>query len=148
MQVVNLSLSTKSHDHFARLHQLVDEAYFKRVMLVCAINNVAVASYPSEYASVFSVAAHDRTDPFGFDYNPAPPVEFGAPGIDVNVAWKGGSTIRTTGNSFAAAHISGLVARILSKHPGLTPFQMKTVLHALADNAAPAPTLELARTPR
>ncbi|MGK5171236.1 S8 family serine peptidase [Geodermatophilus sp. CPCC 205761] len=39
-----------------------------------------------------------------------------------------------TGNSFAAAHVSGLVARILSKRPGLTPFQMKTVLHALADN--------------
>ncbi|MDQ1617416.1 MAG: hypothetical protein QOJ60_3355, partial [Actinomycetota bacterium] len=46
-----------------------------------------------------------------------------------------GSTIVTTGNSFAAPHIAGLIARILSKHPGLTPFQMKTVLHAIADNA-------------
>ena len=33
------------------------------------------------------------------------------------------------------AHISGLVARVLGKHPGLTPFQLKTVLHAVADNA-------------
>jgi hypothetical protein len=38
-------------------------------------------------------------------------------------------------NSFAAPHITGLIARILRKHPGLTPFQMKTVLMALADNA-------------
>jgi subtilisin family serine protease len=66
-------------------------------------------------------------------------VEFGAPGIDIEVPWSGGSTIEATGNSFAAPHIAGLVTRILSKHPGLTPFQMKTILHALADNAAPGP---------
>jgi subtilisin family serine protease len=134
-QVVNMSLSTGREDYFAVFHELADEAYFKGVMLVCAVNNVAGASYPSEYASVFSVAAHDGKDPFGFDYNPKPPAEFGAPGIDIEVAWSAGSTIVTTGNSFAAPHIAGLIARILSKHPGLTPFQMKTVLHAIADNA-------------
>jgi subtilisin len=83
---------------------------------------------------VFSVAAHDGHDPFRFDYNPSPPVEFGAPGIDVEVAWTGGKTVVASGNSFAAPHIAGLIARILSKHPGLMPFQMKTILHALADN--------------
>jgi len=31
--------------------------------------------------------------------------------------------------------IAGYAARILGKHPGLTPFQPKTVLHATADNA-------------
>jgi subtilisin len=134
-QVVNMSLSTGREDYFSVFHELADEAYFKGVMLVCAVNNVAGASYPSEYASVFSVAAHDAKDPFGFDYNPSPPAEFGAPGIDVEIAWSAGSTIVTTGNSFAAPHIAGLIARILSKHPGLTPFQMKTVLHAIADNA-------------
>jgi subtilisin family serine protease len=65
-------------------------------------------------------------------------VEFGAPGISLEVAWMDHTTITATGNSFAAPHIAGLVARILSKHPGMTPFQMKTVLCALADNAATA----------
>jgi hypothetical protein len=51
------------------------------------------------------------------------------------VAWLDGRTTRSNGNSFAAAHLSGLVARVLSKQRGLTPFQMKTVLHDLADNA-------------
>jgi subtilisin family serine protease len=64
-------------------------------------------------------------------------VELGAPGIDVEVAWRGGATLSATGNSFAAPHITGLIARILGKHPGLTPFQLKTVLHALADNCVP-----------
>jgi subtilisin family serine protease len=134
-RVVNLSLSTGRADQFGPFHELADRAYFAGVMLVCAINNVPTPSYPSQYASVFSVAAHDRTDPFGLDYNPRPPVEFGAPGIDVEVAWRGGGTTVTTGNSFAAPHLAGLIARILSKHPQLTPFHVKTVLHAVADNA-------------
>jgi subtilisin family serine protease len=135
MQVVNMSLSTSKREYFALLHELADEAYFHHLMLVSAVSNVAAPSYPSQYSSVFSVAAHDRADPLRFDYNPSPPVEFGAPGIDVEVAWRDGGTLRTTGNSFAAAHLAGVVARILGKHPGLTPFQMKTILHALADNA-------------
>jgi subtilisin len=43
--------------------------------------------------------------------------------------------METSGNSFAAAHVAGLVARVLSKHSGVTRFQMKTILHAVADNA-------------
>jgi len=135
MHVVNLSLSTSKRDHFGLFHELADEAYFGGVMLVCAVNNVPVPSFPSQYSSVFSVAAHRGTDPLQFDYNPTPPVEFGAPGIDLEVAWRGGGTVRATGNSFAAPHVAGVVARILGKHPRLTPFQMKSVLFALATNA-------------
>lgn len=136
MHVVNLSLSTGKQDYFGLFHEIADEAYFHNVMLVSAVNNVQSPSYPSQYSSVFSVAAHDGKDPYRFEYNPSPPVEFGAPGIDVEVAWLNGSTIEATGNSFAAPHIAGLVAKILGKHPGLTPFQMKTILCALADNNA------------
>ena len=72
---------------------------------------------------------------FGIDYNPSPPVEFGAPGIDIEVAWKDHKHIWSTGNSYAAPHVTGVIARILSKHPGLTPFQVKTILAATARNA-------------
>ena len=135
MHVVNLSLSTGKRDYFDVFHELADLAYFKNVILVSAINNVEKPSYPSEYAAVFSVAAFEGKDPLSFAYNPNPPVEFGAPGIDLEVAWQDGTTIEATGNSFAAPHIAGIAAKILGKHPGLTPFQMKTVLHALSSNA-------------
>ncbi|MDP9183722.1 MAG: S8 family serine peptidase [Actinomycetota bacterium] len=136
--VVNLSLSTGRDEYHGLFHDLADEAYFRGTALVCAVNNAAVPSYPSQFSAVFSVAAHERNDPERFDFNPDPPVEFGAPGVDVEVAWRGGATLTATGNSFAAPHIAGLVVRILGKHPGLTPFQLKTVLHALADNAVNA----------
>lgn len=135
VHVANLSLSTGARAHWGRFHEAVDAAYFARTMLVSAIANVRGPSYPSEFAGVFSVASTDATDPFDLRYNPDGPAEFGAPGIDLEVAWKGGGAIRATGNSFAAPHVAGLVALILSKHPGLTPFQVKTILAAVSTNA-------------
>ncbi len=136
MHVVNLSLSTGHARFFGQFHELADAAYFRNVVLVCAVNNVPAPSYPSQFASVVSVAAHEGDDPFEVTYNPNPPVEFGAPGVDVEVAWLGGRMVHATGNSFASPHVAGLVARILSKHRGLTPFQVKTVLHEVATNVA------------
>jgi subtilisin family serine protease len=80
------------------------------------------------------VAAHGEPDPLRLYYNPAPPVEFGAWGVDVPMAWKDGGSTVATGNSFAAPHVAAMVALILSKHRGLTPFEVKAVLAAVADN--------------
>lgn len=133
--VVNLSLSSRSDAFFAQLHELADEAYFRNVLLVSAANNVSVASYPSLYAAVVSVAAHDLASAEAWFYNPAPPVEFGAYGLNVDVAWRGGSRMAVTGNSFAAPHVAGYAARIRAAHPGITPFETKAVLAATADSA-------------
>lgn len=140
MNVVNMSLSSSSSEWFAALHEIADEAYFHNTILVCAANNRPGPTYPSEFASVFSVAARVGTDPEAITYNTNPPVEFGARGIDIDVAWTGGTSIVASGNSFATPHVAGLVTRIMSKHPNLTPFQVKAVLHALADNAGGSPT--------
>jgi subtilisin len=134
MQVVNLSLSTSLEEFFGLFHDLADQAYFKNMSLVCAVNNIPEPSYPSLFSSVISVAAHEGKDPFTYYYNTRPPVEFGAPGIDVDVAWNKGQYLTCTGNSFAAPHIAGITALIRSKHPELTPFQVKSVLLACAAN--------------
>ena len=134
-RVVNLSLSTGRNDYFGLFHQIADEAAFANAVLVCASNNMPAPTYPAQFSSVISVAAHDGQDPFGLDANPAPPVDFGAPGIDIEVPWLSGSTMVATGNSFAAPHVTGLVARLLSKHPRLRPYEVKTVLRAVASNA-------------
>ena len=70
--VVNLSLSSKSEAMFATFHDLADRAYFANVLLVCAANNVPAPSYPSLFASVISVAAHDVADPVDVVLQPAP----------------------------------------------------------------------------
>ncbi len=134
LDVCNLSLSSKSEALYPVFHDLADRAYFQSTALVSAANNVPAPSYPSLFSSVFSVAAHGEPDPWRVYYNPAPPVEFGAWGVDVPIAWKDGGSTVATGNSFAAPHIAGLVALILSKHPGLSPFELKAILASVSDN--------------
>lgn len=136
MDVCNLSLGTTKRDFYAGLHELVDEAYFRSMPLVTAANNMPMMSFPSLYSSVVSVASHDVEDASVYYYNPQPPVEFGALGIDVRVAWLNGEWIIATGNSFAAPHVTGLVARLLGKHRGLSVVHVKAILRALADNVS------------
>jgi subtilisin family serine protease len=134
MQVINLSLGSTKKEYSGLFYELADAAYFKNIMLVTAANNMPMTSFPSLYAAVASVACYEGQDPYEFYYNPTPPVEFGAPGVNVTVAWLDGQHRTVTGNSFAAPHISGLIAKILGKHAGLTPFEIKTILRATARN--------------
>ncbi len=135
-EVVNLSLSTSKAELLEILRQLTDSAYFQRTTIVASAHNMAVESYPWRFASVISVGSHEEPDPLRFYCNPAPPVEFYAPGLEIDVAWKGGESLRCSGNSFATAHITAICALIRSKHPELTAFELKSVLRLTAANAA------------
>ena len=142
--VINLSLGTHKRDWALAFHEVCDRAYFRGSMVVTAANNVQKTSFPSLFASVTSVASSLTDDPRRFHFNPQPPTEFLARGIDVPVLWRGGNTSVATGNSFAAPHISGLIALVRSKHPDLRPFQVKTVLWATAANVLEAEPAEFA----
>jgi subtilisin len=132
--IVNMSLSTTKRQFAGILHELTDVAYFRRTVLVASAHNMPVESYPWKFSSVISVGSHEERDPLTFYYNPDPPVEFFARGVDVEVAWVGGSKIRCTGNSFATPHMSGISALVLGKHRDLTPFQLKSVLYLTSTN--------------
>ncbi|NUR29121.1 MAG: S8 family serine peptidase, partial [Catenulispora sp.] len=143
--VINMSLSTAKEKFCPELRELTDRAYFRRCVIVASAHNMPVRSYPWPFASVISVASHDGPDPMTYYYNPAPPVEFLARGVRVRVAWSGGKEILTTGNSLATPHLAAISALILSKHPMLTPFQLRSVLDSAAANVAGAPA---PRTPQ
>ncbi len=132
--VVNLSLSTRRRDFADTLRELADSAYFQRTMLVSSAHNMAVESFPWRFSSVLSVGCHEAEDPFDFRYNSRPPVEFFARGVDVDLAWMGGGSMTATGNSFATAHLAAVCALVLGRHPGLTPFEVKTLLYLTASN--------------
>lgn len=132
--VINMSLSTTKKAFSELLRDIADAAYFKRTVLVASAHNMPVESYPWRFSSVVSVGSHEEDDPLVFYANPDPPVEFFARGVDVDVAWIGGGSIKATGNSFATPALSGIAALVLGKHPGLTPFQVKTVLYLISTN--------------
>ena len=102
-----MSLSTTKPTFAEALHELADQAYFNRSVVVASAHNMPVESLPWRFSSVISVASHEGDDPLVFYANPDPPVEFFARGVDVEVGWIGGGTIRATGNSFATPCIAG-----------------------------------------
>jgi subtilisin len=132
--VINLSLSTTRHKFVDELHELADEAYFRRSMVVASAHNLAVESFPWRFSSVVSVGSHAEPHPDLILYNPTPPVEFFARGLDIEVAWPGGGTSRCSGNSFATPHVAGYCALVRGKHPQLTAFQVRNVLYLTAAN--------------
>lgn len=134
--VVNVSLSTTLPEFEPALRDLADRACFRRTVLVVSAHNMPVRSYPWTFSSVLSVASHNEDDPMTYYYNACPPVDFFARGVRVRVAWTDGTDRVNTGNSFAAPHLAGICALILSKHRWLTPFQLKSVLFMAAANVA------------
>ena len=133
-QIINMSLSTTKSQFAGMLHEVADAAYFRRTVLVASAHNMPVESYPWRFSSVISVGSHEEKEPVAFFYNPSPPVEFFARGVEVEVAWLGGGRARSTGNSFATPHMTAICALILGKHPELTPFQLKHLLYLTASN--------------
>jgi subtilisin len=136
--VINLSLSTRKAHVADALRELADRAWFARVALVASAHNMAVPSFPWRFASVLSVGSHDGADPLEFHAHAEPPVEFFARGVDLEVAWPGGVTVRSTGNSYATPHLAAIAALILERHPGLTPYELKTILYLTASNVGRA----------
>jgi subtilisin family serine protease len=134
-EVINMSLSTAKPELLDAMRRLTDGAYFRRATIVASAHNLAVESYPWRFSSVVSVGSHEESDPMRFYYNPDPPVEFYGRGLDVEVAWKGGGRLRSSGNSLATAHLAGICALIRAKHPELAPFELKSVLRLTSSNA-------------
>lgn len=132
-RVVNLSLGTTKPQFFAPLHDLLDRAYQAGCIVVAAANNLPQPSFPSVFSSsLISVIKSEGTDPLNFGFHYGEVIELTAPGVNVRTTWPGGGYRSLTGNSFACPHIVGLIALLLEKHPDLTPFHVKSALHAIA----------------
>jgi subtilisin len=132
-RIINLSLGTTKPQFFAPLHDLLDRAYQAGCIVVAAANNLPQPSFPSVFSSsLISVSKNEEKDPFHFGFRFGEIIELTAPGVNVNTTWLNGGFRSLTGNSFACPQIVGIIALLLENYPNLTPFQVKSVLYALA----------------
>lgn len=132
-RIINLSLGTTKPQFFAPLHDLLDRAYQAGCVVVAAANNLPQPSFPSVFSSsLISVIKSTETDPLNFGFHFGEVIELTAPGVNIRTAWPKGGHRNLTGNSFACPHIVGVIARLLERHPDLTPFQVKSALYAIA----------------
>jgi subtilisin family serine protease len=132
--IINCSFGCGVRDQVLQYKAWVDEAYLKGVSIVSACNNddFTRPEWPAHFPSVIAVNMAHTDDPTAFWYRHGNLVEFAARGVDVEVAWNQGRTKRVTGSSFAAPVVTGLLARLLSERPELTPLEAKALFHRTA----------------
>jgi len=133
--LLNCSFGCGREDQVLQYKDWVDEAYVKGRHVVAACNNhdFMKREWPGHFSSVITVNFANVAQAETFYYRPGNLVEFAARGQDIEVAWLKGGTKKVTGSSFAAPHLTGLVARLLSGYPNLSPTEAKALLHRLAE---------------
>jgi subtilisin len=133
-KVINLSLGVPEQrlQQVQRRYQLlraVEDAYYKDVLVFAAAHNdhPLTRSYPAAFAPpLISVDKGLFADPLDFAYELRDQVEFLAHGRGYL-----GPFAQEPATSWAAPHLAGIAARILSLRPGLKPFEMKAILYWL-----------------
>ncbi|MBL8798555.1 MAG: S8/S53 family peptidase [Planctomycetia bacterium] len=131
-QIVNLSLGVPESrlQQLPRRHQFlraVEDAYYKDVLLLAAAHNEhpLTRSYPAAFAPpLLSVDKSLFDDPLHFAYLLRDQVEFQAHGRGYL-----GPFAQEPATSWAAPHLAGIAARLMSLRPGLKPFEVKTILY-------------------
>ena len=117
MDVVNLSLGTTDVTFKKSLQKVCRKAVDAGVILVAAESNDGRESYPAVFPEVVGVTGGAIYEPDGFYYRKDQRIECVARGDEQRVCWLNGKHIMTGGNSFAAPHITGIIARLLKQHP-------------------------------
>jgi subtilisin family serine protease len=95
----------------------------KGVIMVAAVGNAgpkAGPAYPAAYPEVLAITAIDLNDKLYVDANQGAYVTLAAPGVDILTASAARGHDLQSGTSFAAAHVSGIVALMLQMNPRLT----------------------------
>ena len=132
--IINCSFGCRGDQNFIMSYKAwVDEAYLNGTHVIAACNNqdFSIPEWPGHFSTVITVNFTDCEEE-EFFHVPGSLVGFRAKGSDVEVPWIGGGKKTVVGSSYAAPHVSGLVARILSKAPNLSPLLMKDLLHRIA----------------
>ena len=96
------------------------KAYEKGAILIAAVGNAGPKSpplYPAADKHVIGVAAVDENDKPYKNSVVGVQVAVAAPGVDVMVPAPAEAYQLSTGTSVAAAHVSGVVALLLERHP-------------------------------
>jgi subtilisin family serine protease len=133
-QIINCSFGCGILDHVLQYKTWVDEAYLRGVHVVAACNNTdyATPEWPGYFASVVTVNMASTEELDRFWYKRGNLVEFAARGVSIDVAWRNGKIKHVTGSSFAAPRVAGMLARLLSEAPDLTPVEVKALFHQIA----------------
>lgn len=131
-RIINMSLAGPSDP---MLQQAIIAAYRNRAIMVAAAGNGganAPSAYPAAYEQVIAVTATDVADRIYGAANQGSYIAVAAPGVDILAPALKHAHLLQTGTSFAAAHVSGIIALMVGRTPKLAA---PAVLRMLRDTA-------------
>ena len=137
VDIINLSLGMIDEPKSHEFDKLLETAYIKNIIIVSADNNFIAPSIPAKYPSVVSVEAIETNSKYELHHRKNNVVEFLASGKNIKVAWKNDSMQKVSGNSFASAHIAGIIALIKEYKKEINCTNIKNTLQDIADSSSP-----------
>jgi subtilisin len=139
VNVINMSFSTsETNSTFVRV---IQAAYSRGVIMVAAAgNDGGPVNYPAKFPEVVAVSATDSNDRIADFSCFGPEINFCAPGVNIRSVWLNSSYAVKSGTSFAAPHITGVVADVLNYYGMMKPSQ---VIAMMSQNSAALPALNV-----
>jgi subtilisin family serine protease len=131
-RIINMSFAGP-YDPMLQL--ALKKAAERGAILIAAVGNNGPTSpplYPAADPHVIGVTATDQNDALYAGANRGAYVAVAAPGVNVLAPAPEAAYQLTTGTSVAAAHVSGVAALLLEKHPTADPATILEVLTASA----------------
>ncbi len=138
MDLINLSLGTTEVTYRDALERICRQAIDQGVLLVAAEHEEGRESYPAHLPQVIGVGSGKVRGLYTYHYRPEETIECIARGDAQRLCWLEPPEVMMAGTSFAAPHITGLVALIREAHPKADLEQVRQFLHTHAQpEAAP-----------
>lgn len=122
------------------VERMLNKAHAEGCVLVAAAGNGgrrAAPAYPAAYKTVIAITATDQADRLFQHANRGTYLAVAAPGVDVLVLRNNKAYGYSSGTSFAAAHISGVIALMLEQVPNASSAMLKDVMFSTALDLGP-----------
>jgi len=129
--ILNCSFGARLRNQVLMFKDWTDRAYLEHRHVIAACNNddFRRPEWPGDFTSVITVNMQPSLpEDTLFRHQPGALVEFAALGVNVHVPWKNAQWVTNTGSSFAAPRVSALLARLLSQHPNIYPWEAKSLM--------------------
>lgn len=129
--ILNLSVGITEcpdHERLERLCLLLSE----KGIIISAFDNFGAVSYPAAYSCVIGVDSNTKyTNSFDYDFIDDETITIRGKGGNQRLLWNKSNYIIQSGSSFACAHITALVAKIIQDKK----LNMKEILYKLREYA-------------
>ena len=131
--IINMSIYANGRPPRS-FEQALEAAVNRGVIIVGITGNLGDAEvmYPGRFDDVLAVSATTEGDLLASFSNRGDGVSFCAPGQAITSLTLGGSATTKSGTSFAAPHVTGVLALILSVNPSLSPSEAVRILEQSA----------------